>query len=47
MAMYFPSQESGTPLSLQAVKSQMLHTEPAAGAAGLANLALRLGFKDR
>jgi acyl transferase domain-containing protein len=32
----------GRPLELQAAKSRVLHTEPAAGAVGLANLVLRL-----
>lgn len=32
----------GKPLELQAAKSRVLHTEPAAGAVGLANLVLRL-----
>ena len=32
----------GRPLELQAAKSRLLHTEPAAGAVGLANLALRM-----
>ena len=31
------------PLELQAAKSRLLHTEPAAGAVGLAALAARLG----
>jgi hypothetical protein len=39
--------EGQHPLELQAAKSRTLHTEPAAGAVGLANLALRLGQKGR
>lgn len=35
------------PLELQAAKSRCLHTEPAAGAVGLASLALRLGSVGR
>lgn len=35
------------PLELQAAKSRVLHTEPAAGAVGLAQLALRLGQAGR
>lgn len=35
------------PLVMQAVKSQILHTEPAAGASGLASLALRMGRSAR
>ena len=34
--------EQGTPLELQAAKSRLLHTEPAAGAVGLAAAAGRL-----
>ncbi|KAL4433580.1 hypothetical protein ABPG75_000021, partial [Micractinium tetrahymenae] len=35
------------PLELQAAKSRVLHTEPAAGAVGVAQLALRLGQAGR
>lgn len=38
---------SGQPLELQAGKSRCLHAEPAAGAVGLASLALRLGSIGR
>lgn len=38
---------SGQPLELQAAKSRCLHAEPAAGAVGLASLALRLGSIGR
>lgn len=34
-------------LELQAAKSRLLHTEPAAGAVGLAQLTLRLGQMGR
>ncbi len=38
-----PREEAGgVPLELQAAKSRLLHTEPAAGALGLAMLAARL-----
>lgn len=37
----------GEPLSMQAAKSRLLHTEPAAGAVGLASLVLRLGQQGR
>lgn len=39
------SQNVGRPLDLQAVKSRLLHTEPAAGAVGLAMLVKRLQLK--
>ena len=38
---------AGPPLELQATKSRLLHAEPAAGAVGLASLALRLGQTGR
>lgn len=44
-----PMQVAATPqpLELQAAKSRCLHSEPAAGAVGLASLALRLGSIGR
>lgn len=38
-----PRTETQQPLELQAAKCRVLHTEPAAGAVGLAFLAARLG----
>ncbi len=37
-----PRSEAAAPLELHAAKSRLLHTEPAAGALGLAMLAARL-----